>query len=192
MIIPCSVASVPRRLLLATLLVWIYSAAAAEPAVDPAQGFFDQTFGDFAEELANAKAQGKKGVLLMFEMNECPFCQRMKTTVLNRPEVQTFYKQHFLIFAVDVEGDVDVTDFAGRAKPQKDLALKDYRVRATPVFAFFDLDGQPLAKYIGATKDAEEFMWLGEYVVQDRYKEIPFAKYKRERQAAAPNTGTPG
>jgi thioredoxin-related protein len=63
--------------------------------------------------------------------------------------------------------------------------LKTHRVRATPVFAFFDLDGNLVARYTGATGDATEFMWLGEYVVQERYKEIAFPAYKRERQAAA-------
>jgi hypothetical protein len=42
-----------------------------------------------------------------------------------------------------------------------------------------------VSKYIGATRDAEEFMWLGEYVAEGRYRELPFAKYKRERQASA-------
>ncbi len=156
----------------------------AEPR-DPGQFFFDQTFGDFPEELAKAKEEGKKGVLLMFEMDECPFCHRMKTTVLNQPEVQDYYDKNFLVFPVDIEGDVEVTDFAGNVMPQKDFALKEYRVRATPVFAFFDLDGKLVTRYTGATRDVQEFMWLGEYVVDGHYRDLPFAKYKRERQEAA-------
>jgi thioredoxin-related protein len=183
-------------LLPAALLLWFLGSplVGAAEAQDPGQAFFDQTFGDFKEELANAKAQGKKGVLLMFEMEQCPFCNRMKTTVLNRPEVRELYKKSFLVFAVDIEGDVEVTDFAGNAKPQKDLALKDYRVRATPVFAFFDLDGNLVSKYIGATRNAQEFMWLGEYVVDGRYKDTPFPNYKREREreSAAAKTGAAG
>jgi thioredoxin-related protein len=177
----------PRSLLLvglALLLVAVASAWAAEVR-DPGQHFFDQTFGDFSEELATARDQGKTGVLIMFEMDECPFCHRMKTTVLNRPEVQDYFKEHFLIFPVDIEGDVEVTDFAGQTMPQKDMALGQFRVRATPVFAFFDLDGNLVARYTGATRDAEEFMWLGQYVVDGRYKDLPFAKYKRERREAA-------
>jgi thioredoxin-related protein len=69
--------------------------------------------------------------------------------------------------------------------PQKDFALKSHRVRATPVFAFFDLNGNMVARFTGATGDATEFMWLGDYVVQERYKEMTFQVYKRERQAAA-------
>jgi thioredoxin-related protein len=181
-------------LLLASLLLCSLAGSleGAAQTQDPSKAFFDQTFGDFKEELANAKAQGKKGILLMFEMDGCPFCHRMKTTVLNRPEVQALYKKSFLIFAVDIEGDVEITDFAGSVKPQKDFALKDYRVRATPVFAFFDLDGNLISKYIGATRDAKEFMWLGEYVAGERYKDTPFPSYKREREADATKTGTAG
>jgi thioredoxin-related protein len=152
---------------------------------DPGQFFFDQTFGDFSEELNNAREQGKKGVLIMFEMDECPFCHRMKTTVLNQPEIQDYFKENFLIFPVDIEGDVEVTDFAGRGMSQKDLALKEYRVRATPVFAFFDLEGNLVARYTGATRDSAEFLWLGEYVVGGHYRDLPFPKYKRERRESA-------
>ncbi len=166
------------------LLMLSATALCAAPR-DPAQYFFDTTFGDFAEELATARAEGKKGILLMFEMDECPFCHRMKTTVLNQPEVQDYFKEHFMIFPVDIEGDIEIHDFAGNAVSQKDFALKTHRVRATPVFAFFDLDGNLVARYTGATGDATEFIWLGEYVVQERYKDSTFPAYKRERQAAA-------
>lgn len=150
---------------------------------DPGELFFDQTFGDFSEELANAREEGKLGVLLMFEMDDCPFCHRMKATVLNQPEVQDYFRQHFLIFPVDIEGDLEITDFSGAQTTQKALALKEYRVRATPVFGFFDLDGKMIARYTGATRDVGEFMLLGRYVVDGHYKETTFTKYKRAQQS---------
>ena len=173
-------------LLLAALMLFAAQVvvAAAAPR-DPGAYFFDKTFGDFSEELATAREDGKTGVLLMFEMDECPFCHRMKTTVLNQPEVQDYFKEHFLIFPVDVEGDVEVTDFQGNVAAQKDFALKQFRVRATPVFAFFDLDGNLVARYTGATRDSEEFLLLGRYVVEGAYKDTTFTKYKRGRPEAA-------
>lgn len=152
------------------------SVIAAERSAD---AFFDQTFGDFSEELETARAEGKDGLLLIFEMDECPFCHRMKTTVLNQPEVQEFFGEHFLVFPVDIEGDIEVVDFAGNPTSQKDFALKQFRVRATPVFAFFDLDGNLVARYTGATKDVEEFMQLGQYVTDRAYEQTTFTKYKR-------------
>jgi thioredoxin-related protein len=105
----------------------------------------------------------------------------MKTTVLNEPEIQDFYKENFLVFPVDIEGDVEVTDFSGNTLPQKDFALEQYRVRATPVFAFFDLEGNLVARYTGATRDVQEFRWLGDYVVSEAYKNTSFTRYKRQR-----------
>lgn len=149
---------------------------------DPYKYFFDETWGDFSEELARAKEEGKTGVLLFFEMDECPFCHRMKETVLNQPEVQAYFKKHFLNFSVDIEGDLEITDFKGNKMTQKDFAFKDNRVRATPVFAFFDLTGDRVVRYTGATSGVDEFMWLGEYVVNGVYKKMPFTKYKRQKK----------
>jgi len=171
------------RLAMAGALAFLsFSAGAATR--DPGTYFFDQSFGDFTEELENAKDQGKAGILIMFEMDECPFCHRMKTSVLNQADLQDYFKDHFLIFSVDIEGDVEITDFSGQSLPQKDFALKRFRVRATPVFAFFDLEGKLVARYTGATRDAQEFRWLGEYVVEGAYAETSFTRYKRERQRA--------
>jgi len=174
-----------RTLMLSLLLLAPLTSPGAPANRDPGQYFFDQSLGDFSEELQNARDQGKTGVLLFFEQEECPFCHRMKTTVLNRAEVQDYYKEHFLIFPVDIEGDVEMVDFEGNTRTQKDFAFNEHRVRATPVFAFFDLNGKLVTRYTGATRDAEEFLWLGEYVVQGAYKEMTFPRYKRQRSSKA-------
>ena len=170
------------RVLPLLLLSFVFSAVVFGAPRDPEQYFFDQTFGDFSEELDNAREQGKKGILLMFEMDECPFCHRMKTSVLNQPEVQDYFKKHFLIFSVDIEGDIEITDFQGNPTTMKDFALKQFRVRATPVFQFIGLDGKPVkrGRYTGATKDAEEFMLLGKYIVEGAWKKTSFSRYKRQ------------
>jgi thioredoxin-related protein len=174
----------PRRILLA-LVVLACSLASAAPTRDPGKYFFDETFGNFQEELGLAREAGKQGVLIFFEQEDCPFCYRMKTTVLNQPEVQDYYKKHFHIFSVDIEGDLEVTDFQGHRVTQKEFAFKEYKVRATPVFAFFNLDGQLVTRYTGPTKNAREFLWLGEYVVDGHYRSETFTQFKRGKQQAA-------
>lgn len=147
--------------------------------------FFDDGFNDMKEELETAKTDGKQGLLIMFEMEECPFCHRMKTTVLNRSDIQNYFKQHFRIVSVDIEGDVDMTDFKGETITQKDFALKEFRVRATPVFQFMGLDGEPMknGRLTGATEDAAEFMLFGKFIVDKKNEEMPFIKYKHEQGA---------
>ncbi len=147
--------------------------------------FFQETFGDFSEELENARDQGKKGVMLFFEMDECPFCHYMKKNVLSQPEVQAYFREHFLLFPVDIEGDIEITDFKGNTMTQKDFAFKVNRVRATPVIAFYDLEGRQIHRYTGRTSGAEEFMWMGEYVADGHYKSTRFTRFKRTKKKAS-------
>jgi thioredoxin-related protein len=150
------------RLLPILALLAASASLALEKPRDPDEYFFNDTFWDFSEELENARTSGKQGILIMFEMDDCPFCHRMKTTNLNQPDVQAYFRENFLLFTVDVEGDVEITDFNGATTTMKDFAFQQYRVRATLVFAFFDLDGNYIkeARFTGAARDKDEFMLL--------------------------------
>jgi thioredoxin-related protein len=172
----------PRTLRWLPLLMLIALVDVQGATRDPGTYFFDQSLGDFSEELQVARDEGKKGILIMFEMDECPFCHRMKSRVLNQVEVQDYFKAHFMIYTVDIEGDVEITDFKGASMKEKDFAFKQHKVRATPVFGFFDLDGNLISRFTGATNNAQEFLWLGEFVVDGHYKETNFSRYKRQKK----------
>lgn len=153
--------------------------AAVKP---PGSFFFQETFGDFQDELVTAKEEGKRAILIFFEMDECPFCHRMKTSILNQTDVQAYFRKHFRIFSLDIEGDLEMTDFKGTSISQKDFAFKQHRVRATPVIAFFDLDGKKIMNYTGATGSKEEFILLGKFVAEGHYKKTRFTRFKREQK----------
>ena len=144
--------------------------------------FFDQSFGDFSEELVVAKDEGKIGVFMFFEMDDCPFCHRMKDTILKEPDVIEYYDQHFKTFRFDIEGANNVVDFDGTEYTEKDMAEKKYRVRATPVMMIFDLEGNPVVRFTGPTRSKDEFLLLGRYVIEGAYKDMPFTKYKRAQK----------
>lgn len=148
---------------------------------DPFVGFFQQSFGDFSEELIAAKEEGKKGVFIMFDDKDCPWCTKMKATVLNQVKVQDYYRKYFRILRVDINGDRTITDFKGNELTEKSFAEKA-RVRATPVMVFYDLSGEPMHRYTGATRSIAEFMWLGEFVVEGNYKTLRFPVFKREKK----------
>jgi len=169
-------------LFLILMMVLFSSNSFSAASKDPQEHFFDSSFGDFSEELVNAKEQGKKGIMIFFEMDDCPFCQWMKKNVLNKPEVQEYFKKNFLIFPVDIEGDLEMTNFQGKSMTQKDFSFKENRVRATPVLAFFDLKGKRIMRYTGRTSSAEEFMLLGQFVVEKAYENNKFSRYKREHK----------
>ncbi|RUM94427.1 MAG: thioredoxin [Thiothrix sp.] len=170
-----------HALILAISLCGLFAVSVSAASRDPGTHFFQESFGDYQEELETAKEENKKGVLIFFEMDDCPFCHRMKKTILNQPEVQDYFRSHFRIFSLDIEGDVEMTDFEGNPVSQKDFAFKQHRVRATPVIAFFDLEGRKVMSYTGAARDPAEFLLMGDFVVGEHYKKSSFTKFKREQ-----------
>ncbi len=172
----------------AFLLLVIPSLLQAASTRDPYQFFFQQSLGDLSEELEIARDEGKQGVFVFFEMDECPFCHRMKQTVLNQPEVQEYFSEKFHSLVIDIEGDIEIVDFTGADTTQKEFARQN-RVRATPLLVFYDLQGEPIFKYVGAPSGVQEFMWMGEFIVDKVYlqkddsgRNIRFARYKRMRK----------
>lgn len=171
------------RVLLFSILFLLGLNTSLAETRDAHQYFFDTTMGDLKSELATAKKEGKKGILIMYELEDCPFCARMKLNILNQSEVQDYFRQNFLIFPVNIKNDVDLVDFNGKATTEKGFGL-DQRIYGTPVFDFFDLDGKQIVRFPGAAKDVNEFMLLGRYVVEGAYKTIPFVVYKRQGPVA--------
>ena len=187
--------SVPRRLAcIGTAsffaLMLVTSAARSEQLRDPHEHFFHDTFGDFTEEMDVAREEGKKGIVIFFEMDECPFCERMHETVLNHVDVQDFYRRNFRVFTVDIEGDTEVVDFTGNEMPAKDFAFRINKVRATPVIAFYDLDGERVVRFTGAVRSKQEFLWLGEFAANGYYRETNFTRFKRAMRAVTSETAS--
>lgn len=165
-----------RRLaapLLAAIACLLLSVTARADAGDR---FFDQTFGDLRAELASARDQGKRGLLLVFEADDCPYCHRMRVQVLDRADVQDYYRQRFVIVRVDVLGDVPLTDVVGRDTTEKRLAAA-YRIRGTPTYVFVGPDGVEQARYAGATPDARTFLLLGRFVADGHFKHQGFEAF---------------
>ena len=165
-----------RQMLIAFFL--LFAAPAWAEVRDPGTHFFQASFGDLKADLATAKEQGKKGVFLFFEMDDCPFCARMKSTVLNQADVKDAYRSQFLVYSIDVNGDTPLTDFQGKETTEKAFALVN-RVRATPTLLFFNLDGKLVTRFTGPTKDKAEFLLLGRYVGDGAYATRTFTQYKQ-------------
>lgn len=165
-----------RLLLFAAALV-VAAAGYAADARDPETHFFNLNTGDLKAELADAKHATKNAIFLMFEQEGCPGCLYMKRNVLNRADVQTFYRQRFLNFSVDIHGAVPIKDFAGRDFTEKTYS-QSLGITATPTFAFYDLEGKEIVRIVGPIRDAAEFLLLGEFVASGAYKTRQFADYR--------------
>lgn len=167
-----------RRLLIALACTLWFTASHAADTRDPMTHFFDANTGDLKAELADAKAAGKKGILFMYEQEGCPACLYMKQNVLNRIDVQSLYRKHFVIFTIDLFGAVPLKNFSGRDITEKAFAAAA-EVRGTPTFAFHDLTGAEVTRIVGAVRDVDEFKLLAEFVASGAYKTRQFADFKQ-------------
>ncbi len=167
------------------LVLLCLCAAAPAAGRDADLYFFDASFGDLKDELRQARAEGKRGLFLMFAAEECPPCQRMKKTVLSQVQVQEYYRKHFRVIHIDFNGDAEVADVTGKPMRSKDYAQKVARVRGTPTFMVIDLEGNELLRHHGPVYETRQFMLLGDYVVSGVYRQRKFDDYWRQRVANA-------
>ena len=161
------------------LFLLVFSTAAQ--AADSWEGFFDPFLGDLKGELADARAAGKKGVLIMYHFEECPYCRRMKQEVLSRPEVQKQFRRDFTVIAIDTRGAQPITGPKGNVLPENQYA-RSLGVRATPTFDFYAPDGKRMYRQVGGIFDAADFLLLERYVASGAFRSQTFAQFKEKEK----------
>jgi thioredoxin-related protein len=167
---------------IAALAVALASIALPSPAAelrDPS-AFFTLNMGDLKGELADARAAGRQALLVMFEQEGCPGCAHMRRNVLSRAEVQDYYRKHFVNLTVDIHGSVPLKDTTGRDATEKSYA-QGAKVRMTPTFVFYDLNGAEIVRYAGPLETPEEFILLGQFVATGAHKKSTFAQYRTQK-----------
>ncbi len=137
-------------LAIAILLAGLACATASEVGDDGLhkQAWFATTFRDIKEDMATAKAEGKR-LALIFEQRGCTYCRQIHEQVLTDPEVRDFIKANYMVVQYNLYGDEEVTDLDGETLTEKSAARK-WRVTFTPTIFFLpeDADG---AKDVGAS-----------------------------------------
>ncbi len=166
------------RALFALLLLLVAAPAAR---AEDWERMFPPTFGDLRAELADAKAGGRKGLLVMYHFDECPYCRKMKAGVLARRDVQDWYLAEFGTIAIDTRGSQPITGFDGKQLPENEYA-RAVKVNRTPTFDFYGLDGRLLYRHSGAIYDREEFLLLGRYVASGSFRSQTFRDYVTTQQ----------
>lgn len=120
----------------ALALLMALPAAAAELGDDGLhkQPWMRDTFKDLREDLAEAKAEGKR-LALFFEQRGCIYCKQMHEEVFSDPGISDYIGENYFVVQLNLHGDIEVTDFDGETLPEKDMAGK-WRVLFTPSIVF--------------------------------------------------------
>jgi thioredoxin-related protein len=93
-----------------------------------------ETFKDLRDDLSEANAEGKR-LMLIFEQRGCIYCTEMHEKVLTDPAIETLIRDHYFVVQLNLFGDVEVTDFDGTTRSEKEMAMR-WGVMFTPTLIF--------------------------------------------------------
>jgi len=165
------------RKLLHGLHTVVFAALLLAPAGLRAEFLIESLDNDFPQEISDAKEEGKR-LVIMFHQSGCPYCDKMRTRVFPDPKVEAYFSKNFVMIESNIKGNLDVVTPDGKPMSEVKMAKK-YRIRATPVFMFFDTEGAQALRLTGFL-NADLFVRAGTYVVDGIYKKpekISFYRY---------------
>ena len=122
---------------------------------------------DYQSEI-EALAGEKKFLVLFFNQAGCPYCDKMRYRVHSTARVMKYFTKHFIMMETDIKGNLDIVMPDGTQGTERDFAKK-LRVRATPVFIFYDKNGTSALRTTGYL-DPKQFYLAGKYVVEGVHK----------------------
>ena len=123
------------RALLCSILLFLAIPAVAED--EPA--WFKESFLDMREDIAEAAKAGRR-LMLYFHQDGCPYCTKLLRENFRNKALADKTRQHFDVIALNIWGDREVTDFAGKPTTEKAFA-KSLRVQFTPTLLMLDEQG---------------------------------------------------
>lgn len=137
-----------RSLFAFVLVVVSWAATAAEVGEDGLhkQEWFAMTFRDLAEDIDQARADGKR-LAIVFEQRGCVYCREMHEKILSDPEVSDYIRDNFMVVQYNMFGDEEVTDLDGEKLTEKTAARK-WGYVFTPTIVFLP-DQAPEGKSAG-------------------------------------------
>jgi thioredoxin-related protein len=123
------------RALICSILILLAIPAAAEN--EPA--WFKESFLDMREDIAEAAKAGRR-LMLYFHQDGCPYCAKLLRENFGDKAIADKTRKHFDVIALNLWGDREVTDLAGKTTTEKAFA-KALRVQFTPTLIMFDEKG---------------------------------------------------
>ena len=99
------------------------------------QPWFNHTFLDLKEDLAEAASSGRR-LVIFWEQRGCPYCREMHHVNLTDGEIVDYIRQNFLALQFNLFGSREVTDFDGAMMEERHLAAR-WRINFTPTLCFF-------------------------------------------------------
>ena len=143
-----------------------------------APDWFKESFLEIADDVDEANEAGKH-VLLFFQLNGCPYCDRMLSEAFETDPLMSYIQQHFDVIAINVRGDREIAFTEDFSATEKDLSER-LNVWATPGIIFLGENNKPVVRVDGY-RSPERFKHILRYVADKAYTEQKLAAYLEQK-----------
>jgi len=147
-------------------------------AAHVAPTWFKESFLEIQDDVDEAAEEGKH-VILFFQLNGCPYCDRMLTESFESEPLTSFIQENFDTIAINVAGDREIVFNEEVTLIEKDLADM-LKVRSTPAILFLNSDNKTVVRVNGYRNPAR-FEQVLRYVAEKGYEESTLAEYMEKQ-----------
>ncbi len=137
--------------------------------------WFHLSFLQLQEDLDDARAFGKRGLIVYFGQAYCPYCRALIEGNFGKRDIEQYTRKYFDVVAIDIHGTKTVTGFNGEALSEKAYAARE-KIHFTPSLIFYDTEGKEALRLQGYYPPYK-FRAALEYVADAHYREESFRDY---------------
>ena len=139
-----------------------------------APDWFKESFLEIRDDVDEA-AEEDKHVMLFFQLNGCPYCDRMLTESFEKEPLTSYIQEHFDTIAINVGGDREIVFNEEITVIEKELA-EMLKVRATPAILFLNSDNKTVVR-VNGYRAPQRFEQVLRYVDEKAYMQQSLAEY---------------
>ena len=143
-----------------------------------APSWFKESFLEIAEDVEDAREENKH-VILFFQLNSCPYCDRMLEESFEAEPLSSYIQQHFDTIAINVRGDREIAFNEEISVTEKELS-DILKVAATPAILFLDKENRTIVR-VNGYRAPQRFQSVLEYVATGAYQNQSLADYQQAK-----------
>ncbi|NNE64188.1 MAG: thioredoxin fold domain-containing protein [Gammaproteobacteria bacterium] len=143
-----------------------------------APSWFKESFLEIADDVEEASEENKH-VILFFQLNSCPYCDRMLEESFEAEPLSSYIQQHFDTIAINVRGDREIAFNEEVSVTEKELS-NILKVAATPAILFLNEENKAIVR-VNGYRAPQRFQSVLEYVATGAYQNQSLADYQQAK-----------
>lgn len=138
-------------------------------------GWFKKSFLDLQDDLQEAIDAGKRGIIVYFGQQRCPYCKKLMDVGFKQPDIVEYIQRHFDVIPIDIWSTQEVTLPDGRTMTEREFSVA-MNTNFTPSLVFYDKDGR-VALRLRGYYPPYQLRAAVEYVADQHYLRETFRDY---------------